>query len=89
MIRNIQSQAESERQELLAQLQAERSRQETVVCKKMDKIILAKQEADLKYEQQRKELESLKSKLTSAQSVDESRRMHLQQQQAKMQKDLD
>lgn len=55
----------------------------------MDKIILAKQEADLKYEQQRKELESLKSKLTSAQSVDESRRMHLQQQQAKMQKDLD
>ena len=46
----------------------------------MDRIIAAKQEADLKYEQQRKELESLKTKLNSAQSIDESRKVHLAQQ---------
>ena len=34
----------------MAKLNSERSREETVVCKKMDKIIAAKQEADKKFE---------------------------------------
>ena len=61
----------------MAKLNSERSREETIVCRKMDKILVAKQEADKAYEKQRKELESLKTKLNSAQSIDESRKMHL------------
>ena len=34
----------------MAKLNSDRSREETIVCKKMDKIILAKQEADKTYE---------------------------------------
>ena len=61
----------------MAKLNSERSREETVVCRKMDKIIVAKQEADKNYEKQRREVESLKTQLNSAQSIDESRKMHL------------
>ena len=73
----MRSQAERERVEFLAKLSADRSRAETVVCQKMDNIIAAKQEADQKYEKQRHELDSLKAQLNSAQSIDESRKMHL------------
>lgn len=41
-------------------------RAESIVCKKMDTVIAAKQEADRKYEQQRKEMERLRSQMTEA-----------------------
>lgn len=34
----------------MAKLNSERSREETIVCRKMDKILVAKQEADKAYE---------------------------------------
>ena len=45
---------------MLQQIKQERMRAESIVSKKMDTVLAAKQEADRKYENQLKELEELK-----------------------------
>ena len=42
----------------------ERMRQESVVCRKMDEVLAAKQEADRKYETQRMEYDQMRRKLS-------------------------
>ena len=63
-IATIQGQAEEEKKQFIEQMTKERARQESIVCKKMDSILAAKQEADRKFEVQQKELQQLRSQMS-------------------------
>ena len=50
----------------MLQFQQERLRSESVVCRKMDGILAARQAADLKYEKERKQVEALRGQFVGA-----------------------